>query len=60
PETFDHALDELRDLAAREKAKLIEALAAVIAEDGEVTVEEAELLRAICAALRVPMPPLTA
>jgi hypothetical protein len=58
-EALDRALDELAELTVREKEKLIAALGAIISEDGQVTVEEAELLRAVCAALRVPIPPLT-
>jgi len=55
---LDEALDALAELAPLEKGKLVEAAVAVVAHDGEVTVSEAELLRAVCAALHVPVPPL--
>ena len=56
------ALDQLRGLSPRVAPKatrsLLEACAACIAADGQVTVTEAELFRAICDSLDCPMPPL--
>ena len=52
------ALDELAHVSPREKKKLIEACARVIAEDGNVTRGEGELMRAVADSLGVPMPPL--
>jgi len=54
------ALDELNKVALREKRKLITAAAVGVTADTEVTVVEAELLRAVADALGVPMPPLLA
>ncbi len=56
----DHALDTLAQCSPREKRKLLQACAACILADKEVTVEEAELLRAVADALDCPMPPLLA
>ncbi len=50
------ALDGLEE---REKARLVESLVTVISHDGVLTVEEAELLRTVCAVLHCPLPPLT-
>lgn len=48
-------LDSLEPLA---KETLVEAITATIGHDGRVDVAEAELLRAICAALHCPLPPV--
>ena len=56
--TLDQALQGLDALEPPAKAMLLEALVATIAADDKVTVEEAELLRAVCAALHCPLPPL--
>jgi hypothetical protein len=56
--TFDRALDELCALQILAKQLLIEGLARTIAHDGMLTPPEAELLRAICAVLECPLPPL--
>ncbi len=55
-----HALTTLAQCSPREKRKLLRACAACILADEEVTVEEAELLRAVADALDCPMPPLLA
>ena len=57
-DTLDGALDALATASPREKNKLLKACAACIAADEEVTVREAELLRAVADALDCPMPPL--
>jgi hypothetical protein len=48
-------LDALDPLA---KQAVIEGLVATISHDNAVTVSEAELLRAICAGLHCPLPPM--
>jgi hypothetical protein len=48
----------LNDLDPRNKRVLVEALVAAVSDDGTVTASEAELLRATCALLRCPLPPL--
>ncbi len=54
----DRGFDELAKLSPREKKMLLHGCAAVIAADGEVTVAEGELMRAVADALDCPMPPL--
>jgi hypothetical protein len=49
------ALDGLRE---NDKALFVEALVAVIAHDGVMTVAETELVRTVCAVLQCPLPPL--
>ena len=55
---LDAAVDKLATLAAPEKKKVLEACAATISADGQVTVHEGELLRGIADVLDCPMPPL--
>jgi len=55
---LDAALQRLVQVAPRFQRRLVEACAAAVASDGRVTVAEGELLRAICAVLDVPVPPL--
>ena len=40
------------------KRRLVDACVACVAADGQTTVEEAELLRAVCASIGAPMPPV--
>ena len=42
------------------RTMLIAALVRTVSEDGRLSVEEGELLRAICASLHCPLPPLLA
>jgi hypothetical protein len=55
---FDQALDELRGLQVMAKQLVIEGLVRTIAHDEWLAAEEAELLRAICAVLECPLPPV--
>ncbi|MHC4937728.1 MAG: M48 family metallopeptidase [Planctomycetota bacterium] len=55
---LDAAVDKLATLAAPEKKKVLEACAATISADKQVTVHEGELLRGIADVLDCPMPPL--
>jgi hypothetical protein len=55
---FDTALDELGHLRIAAKQLLVEALVRTIAHDGVLTPPESELLRAICAVLECPLPPV--
>jgi hypothetical protein len=55
---FDQALEELCDLQIAAKHLLIEGLVRTIAHDELLTPAEAELLRAICAVLECPLPPV--
>jgi Zn-dependent protease with chaperone function len=52
------SLEQLSQVAAKQRGRLVDAAAAAICADAEVRVEEAELLRGICDMLDCPMPPL--
>jgi Zn-dependent protease with chaperone function len=58
PQPFDQALEELCALQVIAKQLLIEGLVRTIAHDEMLTPAEAELLRAICAVLGCPLPPV--
>ncbi len=53
---FEAALDDLDGLMPVAKELVIQSLARAIHDDGVVSVEEAELLRVICASLHCPVP----
>ncbi len=55
---LDQALDKLATASGPIKQRLLTAGAYVISADGVLLIEETELLRAVAAALDVPMPPL--
>ena len=57
---LDTALNGLDRLAPAAKEALVEALVKTISFDHRMTVEESELLRAVCAAVHCPLPPLIA
>ena len=52
------SLDDLAQVADKKRRFLVDACAACICADREVTVAEAELLRGVCDMLDCPMPPL--
>jgi Zn-dependent protease with chaperone function len=56
----DDALVELAKAAPLLKKRILQACAASICVDGQITIEEGELLRAISDCLDCPMPPLLA
>jgi Zn-dependent protease with chaperone function len=53
---FERALDDLDGLNPIAKELVIQSLLRAIEADGQVSVEEAELLRLICASLHCPVP----
>jgi len=55
---LDRQLDLLTALNSDGRQMLIKAVTAVIADDGELTNVEADLMRAVCASLEVPLPPI--
>jgi len=59
-EHLDRALIRLRQLTLEHRPTLLGAMARCIGYDGEVTVAEAELMRAVADLLDCPMPPLLA
>jgi hypothetical protein len=56
--TLDRSLDVLATLNGKGRRTMLEAVTTVAAYDGEIAIAEAELIRAICASLNVPLPPL--
>ena len=57
-DALDASLRALAGAAPMRKRSLVDACVACVAADGRTTVEEAELLRAICASVGAPMPPV--
>ncbi|HEX7116912.1 MAG TPA: M48 family metalloprotease [Steroidobacter sp.] len=57
---LDRALSRLDRLLPAGKEALVEALVATIRHDERLTLGESELLRAVCASLHCPLPPLIA
>ncbi len=55
---FSKALQQLNGLSPKEKAIFINVCSACIQWDHQILSQEGELLRAICASLACPMPPL--
>jgi Zn-dependent protease with chaperone function len=55
---LDAALDQLATASGPIKQRTLVAAAHVVGADGQILIAEAELLRALSAALDVPMPPL--
>jgi Zn-dependent protease with chaperone function len=56
----DDALERLAAASPAVKQRVIDACAHAVAVDGQVTVAEAELLRAIASTMDIPLPPLVA
>jgi len=57
---LDSSLSALQRMNLAGRQSLIRAVSKTIAYDGKLTVSEAELLRAICATLECPLPPILA
>ena len=57
---LDGALSRLDRLAPIAKEQLVEAMVATVTHDQLLTMGEAELLRAVCASMHCPLPPLVA
>lgn len=57
-DALDESLQRLSNAKIGIKRKLVDACVACVAADGQTTVEEAELLRAVCASIGAPMPPI--
>ena len=58
PPKLDQSLTRIDRLQPAAKNQLVEALVTTISHDRRMTVPESELLRAICAVLHCPLPPL--
>lgn len=57
---FNDSLDVLSKINPAGQKSLIQALSKTITHDGKLSLAEAELLRAICASLDCPLPPILA
>jgi Zn-dependent protease with chaperone function len=57
-DALDESLQRLSNAKLGTKRKLVDACVACVVADGQTTVEEAELLRAVCASIGAPMPPI--
>jgi hypothetical protein len=57
-ETLDHSLDVLMSLNSKGKESLLRAIMATASHDTLLTVPEKELVRAVCATLDYPLPPI--
>jgi Zn-dependent protease with chaperone function len=55
---LDDSLDVLRGLNIKGKESLLRAITATAGHDTRLTIEEAELIRAVCATLDYPLPPI--
>lgn len=55
---LDDCLRTLQTIAPASRERLVDAVAATISHDAKIRLAEAELLRAICASLHCPLPPL--
>jgi hypothetical protein len=55
---LDRALSRLDQLMPIAKEQFVEALTRTVTHDQQLTIGEAELLRAICASIHCPLPPL--
>ena len=55
---LDHALNRLQSLRYRDRARLLDAAVEGVIADGQATIEEVEILRALSAAIACPMPPV--
>lgn len=55
---LDEAWPVLDRVEPRGKELLLEGLVTAVSHDGRVSVEEAELLRVVCASLHIPLPPM--
>jgi Zn-dependent protease with chaperone function len=55
---LDECLDVLQQLNFAGRESLVRALTVAVSQDGKLTVPEAELLRAVCATLELPLPPI--
>ena len=55
---LNRSLDVLLGLNSKGREALLRAVSATAAYDGELSVAEAELIRAVCATLNYPLPPI--
>ncbi len=58
PRQLDLALARLDALNFKAKQRIMEALVKTLTHDGRIALSEAELLRAVCVSLHIPLPPM--
>ena len=58
PALLDRSLDVLLALNSDGQKLLLEAITACVMSDNRLAIAEAELIRAICASLNCPLPPI--
>jgi hypothetical protein len=54
---LDRAMQRVGDASTGVKKRIVQAIAHTVLADDDVTVEEAEILRAVCEVIDVPLPP---
>jgi Zn-dependent protease with chaperone function len=54
---LERALDRIGESSTGVKKRIVQGIAHVVLADDDVTVEEAEILRAVCEVIDVPLPP---
>ena len=59
-EQLDHSLDVLNRMNGKAKQTLLQAITATVIHDHQVNQAEAEMIRAVCASLDCPLPPMLA
>lgn len=57
---FEESLDVLQRMNSAATQSLLEAVNTTVSHDGKVSLQEAEMIRAICASLDCPLPPILA
>ncbi len=57
-DAVERAMDRVAAADVRVKERIVKACAECVTADGEIQTGEAEMLRAICAAINIPCPPL--
>lgn len=57
-DAVEQAMDRVAAADVRVKERIVKACAECVTADGEIQTGEAEMLRAICAAINIPCPPL--
>lgn len=55
---LDNSLDRLLALNPSGQQTLLKAISAIVTHDGRLSVQEAELIRVVCATLNCPLPPI--
>ena len=58
PRQLDLALARLDALNFKAKQRIVEALVTTLTHDGRIALSEAELFRAVCVCLHIPVPPM--